>query len=111
MRTMTAASGITLSNATGAVTANLAASAVAPLPASLPPPPPVSSAAIVSSASGATGQIAASRAVIDPSAGVVLQYLNNDGTLQSQSPSSAAVAYLRAGLTADGLSKQTAAVA
>ncbi len=48
------------------------------------------------------------RLVSDPSAGVIIQYLNSDGTVQSQIPSTAVVAYLRAGLTAQGLSRQPA---
>lgn len=45
------------------------------------------------------------RVTYDPFAGVVLEYLNNNGTVQLQLPTAAAVAYLRAGLTAEGLNK------
>jgi len=101
---MTVATLINASNsAVGAVTANTAASAVTVLPPSAAPTTPVSAAAVVSNASGG---VASPHAVIDASTGVVVQqYLNTDGTLQSQSPSSAVIAYLRAGLTPDGLSK------
>ena len=39
------------------------------------------------------------------SGAVITQFLNNSGQVQSQFPSSVAVAYLRAGLTADGRSR------
>lgn len=49
------------------------------------------------------------RIVVDPSAGVIIQFLSSSGQVQNQIPSSTVVAYLRAGLTPDGLQKpQTA---
>ena len=47
------------------------------------------------------------RIVVDPLAGVITQFLSSSGVLQSQIPSAAVVAYLRAGLTPDGFAKQT----
>jgi hypothetical protein len=38
----------------------------------------------------------------DPLAGTVVQFLNSQGEVAAQIPSEAALAYLRAGLTADG---------
>ena len=38
----------------------------------------------------------------DPFAGVVIQFLNNKGDVAAQTPTAAALAYLRAGLTEDG---------
>jgi hypothetical protein len=48
------------------------------------------------------------RLVSDPVAGLIIQYLNSSGGIESQIPSSAVVAYLRAGLTADGFGKPIA---
>jgi hypothetical protein len=49
------------------------------------------------------------RVLIDPSAGLVTEYLNNAGSqVVSQIPSAASVAYLRIGLTAEGLEKNEA---
>ncbi|MDE1900781.1 MAG: hypothetical protein KGI37_03935 [Alphaproteobacteria bacterium] len=46
------------------------------------------------------------RIVNDPSVGVITEYLSVDGNLiVSQTPSAAAVAYLRQGLTAQGFTK------
>jgi hypothetical protein len=45
------------------------------------------------------------RIVVDPLAGVITQFLSSTGQVESQIPSSAVVAYLRAGLQADGLAK------
>jgi hypothetical protein len=50
--------------------------------------------------------------VLDPSAGFITQYLSANGSqVVSQTPSAITVAYLRLGLTADGLSKTTPSVA
>ncbi len=43
------------------------------------------------------------RVVFDPLAGLVVEYLNGKGVVQSQIPSSAAVAYIHAGLMSTGL--------
>lgn len=48
------------------------------------------------------------RLVVDPQAGVITEYLTTRGDVQAQIPSSVVVAYLRAGLTADGLSQEQA---
>lgn len=42
---------------------------------------------------------------VDPVVGVILEFLNASGSVETQSPSFAAEAYLRAGLTAEGFSK------
>jgi hypothetical protein len=47
------------------------------------------------------------RIVVDPLAGVITQFLSATGTVQSQIPSAAVVAYLRAGLTSSGQTKPT----
>ncbi|HUY69300.1 MAG TPA: hypothetical protein VMV79_08375 [Alphaproteobacteria bacterium] len=47
--------------------------------------------------------------VVDPLAGVITQFLSSTGQVQSQIPSSAVVAYLRAGLNSDGLAKPSTA--
>ncbi len=52
------------------------------------------------------------RVVIDPKAGLITQYMDSSqGQVVLQIPSSVAVAYLRLGLTADGLSKPEEAAA
>ncbi|MBP7251852.1 MAG: hypothetical protein KBA75_00040 [Alphaproteobacteria bacterium] len=48
---------------------------------------------------------------VDPRAGVILQFLDSKGQVESQSPTFAAVAYLRAGLTRDGYTKDADAEA
>ncbi len=45
------------------------------------------------------------RIVVDPRAGVITEFLSSNGEIQAQIPSTTVVAYLRAGLNADGLSK------
>ena len=51
------------------------------------------------------------RILLDPSAGYITQYLSANGSqVVSQTPSAITVAYMRLGLTADGLNK-TASVA
>jgi hypothetical protein len=47
------------------------------------------------------------RIIVDPLAGVITQFLGTNGELQSQIPSAAVVAYLRAGLTPEGFAKPT----
>jgi hypothetical protein len=42
----------------------------------------------------------------DPQAGLILQYLGDNGQLVSQVPSQTVVAYLRAGLTAQGVKRE-----
>jgi len=57
----------------------------------------------ISQASGISPRI-----VVDAAAGPIIQYLNSNGSVASQIPSSTVVAYLRAGLTPEGLNKQAA---
>ena len=60
----------------------------------------------VTNANTSTNETAVSpRMFVDPRAGVITQFLSSDGTIELQIPSTVAVAYLRAGLSADGLSK------
>ena len=47
--------------------------------------------------------------VIDPVAGFITQYLSSNGKVQIQFPSTTVVAYLKAGLTSQGLSRHPAA--
>ncbi|MDR3449692.1 MAG: hypothetical protein P4M15_08115 [Alphaproteobacteria bacterium] len=71
----------------------------------------VAPAFTVDNASGstATALIQNPKLVLDPSAGFITEYLSANGSqVVSQTPSAITVAYLRIGLTADGLSKQSA---
>ncbi len=52
--------------------------------------------------------VSSPRLNIDPVVGVIVQFLSSSGSVESQSPSFAAEAYLRAGLTPEGFSKDTA---
>lgn len=62
----------------------------------------------VSLASAASLVSHSPRVVQDPSAGFITQYLSANGSqVVSQTPSVITVAYLRLGLTAEGLSKQS----
>jgi hypothetical protein len=47
------------------------------------------------------------RIVVDPLAGPITEFLTSTGQIQTQIPSAAVVAYLRAGLTSTGLVKPT----
>lgn len=44
----------------------------------------------------------------DPVAGLITQYIDPEGSIVSQVPSSQVLTYLRAGLTESGMSRQTA---
>ncbi|MDX2027965.1 MAG: hypothetical protein SFW62_04965 [Alphaproteobacteria bacterium] len=76
-------------------------------------PVPAAPAVEISPVSGASAQNPAAdshpgispRIYVDPLAGVITQYLNGSGEIQAQIPSTAVVAYLRAGLTPEGRSK------
>lgn len=46
------------------------------------------------------------RIQVDPQAGVIIQFLDSDGNVQDQLPSTASVAYRRLGLEGDGSSKK-----
>ncbi|HEU0117445.1 MAG TPA: hypothetical protein VFR09_02325 [Alphaproteobacteria bacterium] len=77
--------------------------------------PPVSTSAQTQS-SQPVGKTAAAysispRIVDDPTAGLLVQYLNSSGQVESQIPSTRVVAYLRAGLTAEGYAKPEAGAA
>ncbi len=50
---------------------------------------------------------ASPRLELDPVVGVIVQFLGTSGTVESQTPSFAAAAYLRAGLAADGFRKES----
>ena len=59
------------------------------------------------SSSSAAALISHSRVIQDPSAGFITQYLSANGSqVVSQTPSVITVAYLRLGLTADGVAKE-----
>lgn len=47
------------------------------------------------------------RIKVDPTVGVILEFIGNSGQVVAQSPSFAAVAYLRAGLTSEGYSTKS----
>lgn len=47
------------------------------------------------------------RIKVDPTVGVILEFIGNSGQVVAQSPSFAAVAYLRAGLTSEGYSNKS----
>jgi hypothetical protein len=73
---------------------------------------PVAAASVASSVdskplTGGSSTPISPRIVVDPLAGVITQFLSATGQLESQIPSAAVVAYLRAGLTPDGLAKPT----
>ncbi len=81
-----------------------------------PPSPVAASSSTSAQTSSASAQVAAQsssssnatispRITVDPSAGVIIQYLGSNGQVQNQIPSETVVAYLKAGLTADGLQK------
>lgn len=59
----------------------------------------------ITTADGQTGNAQSPRIQIDPAAGVILQFLDSKGHVETQSPSFVAVAYLKAGLTRDGTTK------
>jgi hypothetical protein len=81
---------------TGAVTANLeAVSAQKPVATSINTAP-----------TGKQEGFISPRIVVDPNAGVITQFLGANGDVKAQIPSVTAVAYLRAGLTAEGLNKE-----
>jgi hypothetical protein len=62
----------------------------------------------VTQAAQTTAASISPRIIDDPTAGVITQYLNSSGKVALQFPSTTVVAYLRAGLTAEGLSRHTA---
>jgi hypothetical protein len=78
---------------------------VTPTQATAAPPSTTAQAPLSTSSSAA--QVQNPRVVVDPVVGLITEFTSG-GSVVSQFPSSAAVAYLRLGLDADGLSKQTA---
>jgi len=72
-----------------------------------PPPAPPSGSAPSSVASASA--VRNPQIIQDPVAGFITQYVDmNSGQIVSQAPSTIAVAYLRQGLSADGMPKQGA---
>jgi hypothetical protein len=73
-------------------------------------PPPALSSGVTTSAPAAAVPIQNPRIIQDPMAGVITEYMNiASGQVISQAPSVIAVAYLRQGMSADGMSKQNPA--
>jgi len=54
------------------------------------------------STTSSPGSPGSPRIKVDPTVGVILEFIGNSGQVVAQSPSFAAVAYLRAGLTSEG---------
>lgn len=57
--------------------------------------------------SNSPGSPGSPRITVDPTVGVILEFIGNSGQVVAQSPSFAAVAYLRAGLTSEGYSNRS----
>jgi hypothetical protein len=71
-------------------------------------PRPETNVAVSESSGGSKNNdvgVTSPRLRIDPNAGVIIQFLDNKGDVAVQTPSFAAVAYLKAGLTSDGYGK------
>lgn len=68
-------------------------------------PPPQTAPPVAESESNAPPPQSSPRIQVDPVVGVILEFLSSTGSVVSQSPSFAAEAYLRAGLTSDGFPK------
>lgn len=88
-------------NVTAGYPAVSRADAAAPAAKPAPAPPSQDSKAAEAQLTAPTSP----RITVDPRAGVILQFLDSKGQVESQSPTFAAVAYLRAGLTRDGYTK------
>jgi len=97
---MTSSIGSIAGSVVGAAVTQAATAPVAPAANTA-----VSTAAAASSASQVVSPN--QRIVFDPEAGLINQYLDSKGSIESQVPSTVAVAYLRAGLTAAGLPKSS----
>src|ERR1700733_9769662 len=69
------------------------------------PPPSAAAASALKPLTQPSDSSISPRIVVDPSAGVIFQSLSSTGQIQNQIPSTTVVAYLRAGLTPQGLSK------
>ena len=76
------------------------AAATTPVAATASPPAPAA----------ANKDTSGSRFLVDPLAGPITQFLNVSGDVQDQIPSKTVVAYLKAGLTVNGLSKSDKSV-
>ena len=101
---MTASVGI-ISSTQGVTPTAPVASALASASASNSPTDPGFNLATASAATA--GALQNPKVILDPSAGFITEYLSANGSeVVSQSPSAITVAYLRLGLTADGLTKQ-----
>jgi hypothetical protein len=82
---------------------------IAPV-AAAPAPSLKAAPSIGASTSSGSTSLQNPRVTLDPEAGFITQYLSADGSqVISQTPGAITVAYLRLGLTADGLSKAAAA--
>jgi hypothetical protein len=89
-------------NTVASVASGNAARAAAPAPSA----PKASAPATASSLATQQVQPLSPNIKIDPMSGVMItEYLNSSGAVQSQIPSAVAVAYMRIGLTAEGLPK------
>jgi hypothetical protein len=76
--------------------------------ASLTAAPSAASASAPASTVASVASVRNPQIIQDPVAGYITQYVNmNSGQIISQAPSTIAVAYLRQGLSADGMPKQT----
>jgi hypothetical protein len=64
---------------------------------------PVAATSSIASASKQSSAPVSPQLQYDPSAGLITVYLNSSGQIEMQIPSATVVAYLRAGLTSQGL--------
>ncbi len=86
-------------------TVSLSLGASASVSAPAPAPAPESTASVTASSAA----IRNPQVIQDPVAGFITQYVDmNSGQIVSQAPSTIAVAYLRQGLSANGMPKQGA---
>jgi hypothetical protein len=73
-----------------------------------PAPAATTAASATSAPTPVAGLLQNPKVVLDPTAGFITEYLSANGSeVIAQTPSAITVAYLRLGLTADGLSKQS----
>lgn len=97
---MTSATGITQGTA-GVVTTQAAVAPASVVNAH-------AAAAKVAASSTSQNVSISPRIIDDPTAGIITQFLDSSGKIASQFPSTTVVAYLRAGLTSEGLSRHPA---
>lgn len=93
----------TIAGAGGVVTPAVTASVAATTNASVAPAPAPAAASATATAEAVI--VHSPRIIGDPTAGFITQYLSTNGEIMSQIPSAVTVAYLRIGLTADGMPK------